>query len=148
MPAETLRGVMSEKNITKYQLSKKSGIPWATLSDICNGKADLEKCSVGTVRKLANALGMTIEEVLDLETGVVTRIDGLPEDQSYLECDLPPDLQKAIDDYTNGMDEGSNFMDCLWGELYGSINSNYWEGAITERQAEYLRSKYLGLQND
>ena len=34
-------------------------------------------------------------------------------------------------------------MDCLWGELYGSINADLWAGVISEEQANYLRAKYL-----
>ena len=34
-------------------------------------------------------------------------------------------------------------MDCLWGELYGSINADLWAGVITEEQAVYLITKYL-----
>ena len=36
-----------------------------------------------------------------------------------------------------------SYMDCLWGELYGAINSNQWSNAITLEQADYLRAKYL-----
>ena len=36
-----------------------------------------------------------------------------------------------------------SFMDGLWGELYGAINSNQWSNVITMEQAEYLRAKYL-----
>ena len=64
----TLQDVMSERNISRYHLSKISGIPWATLSDICSGKTALERCSAGTVLKLSRALGMTMEETMDLET--------------------------------------------------------------------------------
>lgn len=35
------------------------------------------------------------------------------------------------------------YMDCLWGELYGSINADLWAGVISEEQANYLRAKYL-----
>lgn len=35
-------------------------------------------------------------------------------------------------------------MDCLWGELYGSINiAEINDDAITHEHAEYLRKKYL-----
>ena len=35
-------------------------------------------------------------------------------------------------------------MDCLWGELYGSINgAEIDDRAITHEQAQYLRDKYL-----
>ena len=56
---DTLESVMERKGLTRYQLSKISGIPWSTLSNICTGKTDFEKCTVGTVRKLANALDLT-----------------------------------------------------------------------------------------
>lgn len=36
-----------------------------------------------------------------------------------------------------------SYMDCLWGELYGSINAHFWAGGMTEEQADYLRKKYL-----
>ena len=56
--------LMEEKNITKYRLSKTSGIPYTTVGDICNGKADLKKCSAETIYKLAKALDVSMEELL------------------------------------------------------------------------------------
>lgn len=52
-------------NMTKYRLSKASGVPQATINDICSGKADLEKCSAGTLYKIAKVLGISIESILD-----------------------------------------------------------------------------------
>lgn len=52
-------------NMTKYRLSKDSGVPHATINDICSGKADLEKCSAGTLYKIAKVLGISIESILD-----------------------------------------------------------------------------------
>ena len=52
-------------NMTKYRLSKDSGVPQATINDICSGKADLEKCSAGTLYKIAKVLGISIEDILD-----------------------------------------------------------------------------------
>ena len=51
--------------MTKYRLSKDSGVPQATINDICCGKADLEKCSAGTLYKIAKVLGISIESILD-----------------------------------------------------------------------------------
>ena len=34
---------------------------------------------------------MTMEEILDLETGIVSETRDVPEDLSYLEIDLPKD---------------------------------------------------------
>ena len=52
-------------------------------------------------------------------------------------------LQKALDEYIQGEKDHVSYMDCLWGELYGAINSNQWSNAITLEQADYLRAKYL-----
>ena len=59
-----LNELMKEKRITKYRLAKESEIPYTTIGDICNGKTDLRKCSAETVYKLANALGITMEDLL------------------------------------------------------------------------------------
>ncbi len=42
--------------------------------------------------------------------------------------------------------EGKYPYDCLWGELYGSINSAFTDGDITEDHAWYLREKYLNME--
>ena len=50
---------------------------------------------------------------------------------------------KALDEYIQGEKNHVSYMDCLWGELYGAINSNQWSNVITMEQADYLRAKYL-----
>ena len=60
------------------------------------------------------------------------------------EYGLPEYLQHELDAYKEGLKTGSTLMDCLWGELYGSINAALInDGAITPLQADYLRKKYL-----
>lgn len=57
---------------------------------------------------------------------------------------LPAYLQHDLDAYKEGLEKGSSLMDCLWGELYGSINiAEINDGAITPEHADYLRQKYL-----
>ncbi len=60
----TIRNVLREKNMSIYRLSKASGVPYATVNDICNGKAQLEKCSAETIYRLAKALDVSMEELL------------------------------------------------------------------------------------
>ena len=55
---------LQKKKITKYRLSKNSGIPYTTLSDILSGKTQLEKCSAETVYKLSKELDVSMEELL------------------------------------------------------------------------------------
>lgn len=67
-------------------------------------------------------------------------------DKTYLECNLPKYLQHDIDALIRGEEESSSLLDCLLDEVYGSINSAFWDNEITQEQAEYLREKYLGLE--
>ena len=39
--------------------------------------------------------------------------------------------------------EQVSHLDCLYDDLYGSINAAQWGGDITREQADYLRKKYL-----
>lgn len=66
-------------------------------------------------------------------------------EQNLLERGLPVYLQKDIDAWIEGEKINSSVLDCLYGELYGSINSAYWDKEITEEQKDYLFHKYLGL---
>lgn len=135
--------LLKKKGISRYSLSKASGIPWATLSDICSGKTRMERCSGGTLVKLAKALELSMEELMALEPPKQKKTDGKPEDKTYLECNLPESLNKAIKDYKEGEEKQVRYLDCLWDELYGSINGNFWGGKITQEQADYLRATYL-----
>ena len=63
-------------------------------------------------------------------------------EHSY-EYGLPEYLQHDLDAYKKGLKNGSPLLDCLWGELYGSINACQRNRSITRQEAEYLREKYL-----
>lgn len=140
----TINEIIKTKGMSKYSLSKISGIPWATLSDICSGKTSLARCNAQTLQKLSGALDMTIEDILTLRAEPSeNNKNGKPQDRSYLETSLSAHLQKAIRDYVQGENDKVSYMDCLWGELYGSINSDLWAGVISEEQANYMRMKYL-----
>lgn len=56
---------LKKQNMTKYRLSKESGIPQTTIIDICSGKTELEKCTAGTLYRLAKVLGITVEDILE-----------------------------------------------------------------------------------
>ena len=129
--------LLRERNMTRYRLAGTAGIPHATLNDICSGKTRLEKCSAETGYKLAKALGVSME----LLTG--SGIRQTERERAY-EYGLPAYLQHDLDAYKEGLKSGSPLMDCLWGELYGSINAaEITDGAITHEHAQYLRQRYL-----
>ena len=64
-------------------------------------------------------------------------------ERSY-ETGLPGYLQHDLDAFKEGLRTNSSLIDCLWGELYGSINAaQISDGLITPEHADYLRNKFL-----
>lgn len=67
--------------------------------------------------------------------------------QASWEYGLPGYLQHDLDAYKEGLRTHSSLLDCLWCELYGSINgAEIDDQAITHEHAQYLRTKFLGLR--
>lgn len=60
----TINAMLDRQSMTKYRLAKESGIPHATISDICSGKAQIEKCSAETLYKIARVLNVSIEDLI------------------------------------------------------------------------------------
>jgi len=55
--------------MTRYRLSQLSGVPKTTILDICSGRAQLENCSSGTLYKIARALDVPMESLLESRPG-------------------------------------------------------------------------------
>ena len=60
----TLRDYLFANNKSISDLSRESGLPYTTVSEIVNGKKTLGKCSAMTVYSIAGALGTTVEALL------------------------------------------------------------------------------------
>ena len=60
-----LMNLMNKKCMTRADLSMMSGVPDSTLRDILSGKAQIDHCEAATIYGIADALGTTVEDVLD-----------------------------------------------------------------------------------
>lgn len=60
-----IEDLMTENKISQYRLSRISGVPQTTISDLCSGKTDVNKCSAGTLYKIAKALGVTVDSIIE-----------------------------------------------------------------------------------
>ena len=143
-----LQTYLDQRNITKYHLSKISGVPKTTIIDICSGKSDIEKCSAKTVYQLARALDCTMEDIMAMASA--SDETGLPADKSYLECGLPEFLQeslRAMIEAWRKIDSGEKYLrwDCDYCSLQSDINSAEVNQIISSEQAWYLREKYLRM---
>lgn len=133
----SINEILSNIGMTKYRLAKLSGVPHATLSELCSGKTNIEKCSGETLYKIAKVLNVSMESLLDDRMATILR------ERSY-EYGLPSYLQYDLDVYKDAISNNSTLIDCYWGELYGSINmAEISDGLITPEHADYLRQKYL-----
>ena len=65
----TLKDYIADEDKTIASLSKESGLPYTTVSELVNGKKTLGKCSAETVYRLAKALDTTVEGLLVAESG-------------------------------------------------------------------------------
>ena len=61
----SINEILIQTGMTKYRLQKLSGVPHATLSDLCSGKTQIEKCSGETLYRLAKALQVPMEVLLE-----------------------------------------------------------------------------------
>ena len=65
----SLKCYLEENNISIASLSKESGLPYTTVSELVNGKKTLGKCSAETVLRIARTLGTSVENLLVSEYG-------------------------------------------------------------------------------
>lgn len=133
----TFDKLLKKKGFTIYKLSNKSSIPYSTLNDICNDKTKIKTCSGLTLYKLSKALDITMEDLIEEENIQEER-------ERSFEYNLPTFLQHDLDEYKKGIKEHSHLLDCLWCELYASINiAEINDQIITKEHADYLRNKFL-----
>ena len=61
----TIKNLLEQNNMSVYQLSKLSGVPYATANELCNQKANIAKCNAETVYRIAKILGVSVEFLLE-----------------------------------------------------------------------------------
>ena len=57
--------LLSQKGMSKYRLSKESGVAQTTIMDICSGKARIGKCAGDTLYRIAKALEVSMESLIE-----------------------------------------------------------------------------------
>lgn len=69
------------------------------------------------------------------------------EEAEIFEKTLPKYLADDIKALVEGYATKPLYLDCLYNEVQGSINSALYSYEITDSEAWYLRKKYLGLED-
>ena len=121
--------LLQKKGLTKYRLSVLSGVPHATLSELCSGKTNIRKCSAETVYKLAKALGVSMESLVEEAFKKTPSAEEIREN-SY-EYGLPEYLQQDLDAFKEGVSRpGRPFSGGLCSEhsFFASSSRSRMEG--------------------
>ena len=61
-----LKDYLKEHNISLYRLSKNTGIPYSTISDLAGGSIHISRCSAGNLHLIAQELHLSMDEVYSL----------------------------------------------------------------------------------
>lgn len=130
----TFRELLIKNNITVYKLSKNSGVPKTTIFDISSGKSNILDCSGRNLYKLSKSLGVSIEDLLDLDQELYN--------PTFIK-NLPSFLSESIDTLKRKKRENSSLFDCYLDEVNSNINVCEVEHLISKEQADFLRKKYL-----
>lgn len=113
----TINDILEKKNISQYRLSKESGIPQATISDLCSSKTSIKKCSANTIYKLSRVLNISMNSLMELEVECQYDEDRRPSFEVYKSsiCHLLKD--KGDTDFlidTLSSDEVRTLYNRLW----------------------------------
>lgn len=130
----TFADLLITNNLTVYKLSKESGVPKTTIFDIVSGKTNVLDCSGRNLLKLSKCLGVSIEDLLNLEQELYN--------PSY-DRNIPEFLEESIEKLKKARRRNSSLLDCYLDETNSSINVCEIENLISKEQADYLRRKYL-----
>ena len=126
----TLKELINQKNITIYELSKKTHIPLTTLYDLTSGKSCLKNCKAITLYNLSKYLKISMEELLwlDVEENIST---------------LPKYLQLAIKNFLKAKKENATTVGDYWMDINSSINIAEVDNEISHDLANVLSNRYL-----
>lgn len=130
----TFSDLLNEKNLTIYKLSKESGVAKTTLFDIASGKSNILDCTARNLLKISNALNVSIEDLIKLDSTIYNPV---------FDRNIPEFLLENIKNIKKAKRRKSSLLDCYLDEANSSINVCEVENLISKEQADYLRKKYL-----
>ncbi|WP_026495231.1 helix-turn-helix domain-containing protein [Butyrivibrio sp. WCD3002] len=61
-----IKQYLEDNRISIYKVANSATVAYPTVFNIVNGKVDILNCALGVVKKIADALGLTIDELITL----------------------------------------------------------------------------------
>lgn len=139
--------LLLKKHFSQKKLSEVSGVPRTTIVDLCTHKSFIKKCSGDTIYKIAKALKVSMEYLIELDnTYELDPVTFKPKDSSYLEKGIPESIKSLLRKLNNALINSDLLKyDKLYIELIQKLTESYDVGEITFEQKEYLLEKYGGI---
>lgn len=138
----TLANYVDDLGISVYSLSKKSSVPYTTLSSICNGSADIMECRVNTLVKIAEALKVNLLDLINSTLSAPVKYNFIDPDVYIDVSDLPKAMKNTIrelEEYDQNNDP--MFFECA-DMLYMMADRFLKDGAIDSATHEKVIMKY------
>lgn len=133
---------IKETGLSIYNLSRKSDIPYTTLSSICNGNVNILDCRVGTLIKLSDALGVELLDVVNSTLVKPLKYNFIDSKILINKNNLPKSMIKTI----NELEEYDRNNDPMFYEcadmLYMMADRFLKDGSIDSKTYRDLISKY------
>lgn len=133
---------VDELGISVYSLSKKSSVPYTTLSSICNGSADIMECRVGTLVKIAETLNVNLLDLIHDKLSAPVKYNFINGGVILDESSLPKAIKntiKELEEYDKNNDP--MFYECA-DMLYMMADRFLKDGSIDRSVYEKLIMKY------
>ena len=137
-----LGNYVNNLGISVYSLSKKSTVPYTTLSSICNGTADIKECRVNTLVKIADTLKVNLLDLINGSLSAPEKYNFINGDVILDESDLPKAMKttiKELEEYDQNNDP--MFYECA-DMLYMMADRFLKDGAIDSSTRDKIIMKY------
>ena len=124
---------------TAYQISKETGIPYTTISELANGKININKCAADTVFRLSLYFQCSMDEILN-QVPLLTNVPGIYRNVKY-QCKPSRDDFVELHIWDCGeervLDKG-NYSQAYFYKVYGDMTKRIIDGYIEEKEVEAL----------
>lgn len=127
-----------QKAESLYMISKQTGIPYTSLSELLNGKININKCAASMVYRLSLFFNCNVEDLLNQES-LITNVSGTYRRLKYkwIEGTAPGRVQLHVWDHGHEMilDEGF-YSQSRFYHIYHQLTEAILDDYLQRKQAE------------
>ena len=147
----SLQALLDARGISKYRLSKMSGVPKTVILDICSGKSLLENCTAKTVCRIASALDCSVESLVSMSSiddkscssEKLITAESSDNKKGLQEFGIDFYIDKSLYALIEGIQNNVSYIDCLRDQLLSGVHASYNAGLLTADQAKFIEQNFV-----